>query len=110
MSDIEALLIRHDLTVFHPAPQNPEIHGPAITRDAPVVVLQGPPHVVEVRAGCSVLVLQAESDARARPVSVSAGNLEFELGVLLVSCDSRTPVKLRPKPQLVLCALFGLAG
>lgn len=49
-SDIEASLVFHKLAVFQVSSQDSQVHWPAVTRDAPVLVLFGPTSVVETHS------------------------------------------------------------
>ena len=113
-SCIQSRFVRYDLTCLDVKPEQTQIHGPAESRDAKVVIGHWPSSMPKSDPCRGVIALKIKSDFRASPVVVCSGHEQLKLGVRRTPADLSPPVVLWAEPEFVLppgncraCAALG---
>src|SRR5215831_9523988 len=76
----QAILIGNEFAVLDRAAHDTEVHGPTVARDVPVIVLDRPPGVAEMRRGCSVVLFSVGVHHSSSPSGVLMASKTFRRG------------------------------
>src|SRR5215472_12285337 len=108
-SDIKPIFVGYDFAALDIAPQESQVHRPAITGHAVVLVHLGPAYMMKVHLSPLIISFEQKAQPCSQPVLISTDNFQFKFAISNAARNNCSPIVLWSKPKLELLTLLGAA-